>query len=148
MLFSDRVQSELRVQTLQQSTVDLQSINYQKLLNDSKVFLVSLSSQINPKTIQFIFFIFHTIFKRCFDQIIINDSELKQIKSLLSKPGQSVILIPSFKSYMDMILIQYINIVYGLDLAFLSINKEWADITLISKILTHCGGFFLEQNKI
>jgi hypothetical protein len=35
-----------------------------------------------------------------------------------------------------------------LDLAFLSGNKEWADITLISKILKHCGGFFLERRKI
>jgi hypothetical protein len=49
---------------------------------------------------------------------------------------------------MDMILIQYIHIVYGLDLAFFSGSKEWADITVVSKILTHCGSFFLEQKKI
>jgi glycerol-3-phosphate O-acyltransferase len=57
-------------------------------------------------------------------------------------------MIPSFKSYLDLVLIQYIHIVYGLDLAFLSGMKEWADITLVSKILNHCGGFFLEKSKI
>ncbi len=49
---------------------------------------------------------------------------------------------------MDMVLIQYIHIVYGLDLAFLSGNKEWADVTLISKILNHCGGFYLDKQKV
>lgn len=150
MLFSDRVQNELRVQSaLKQSSVELQSIGYQKLLVDSKQFLLSMNAQINPTVIRTIFFMFHTVFKRVFDQIIIDDSELRQVKSLLSKKGgQSVILVPSFKSYMDMILIQYINLVYGLDLAFLSGNKEWADITLFSQILRLCGGFFLEQKKM
>lgn len=59
-----------------------------------------------------------------------------------------MILIPSFKSYMDLVLIQYIHIIYGLDLAFLSGYKDWADITILSKILRQCGGFFLERKKI
>jgi glycerol-3-phosphate O-acyltransferase len=150
VLFTDRVQSELRAQSAaRQSSVELQSIGYQKLLVDSRQFLLSMTSKINPNVIQAIFFMFHTVFKRVFDQVIIDDSELRQVKQLLSKKGGGpVILVPSFKSYMDMILIQYINIVYGLDLAFLSGNKEWADITLVSQILKLCGGFFLERKKI
>ena len=34
-----------------------------------------------------------------------------------------------------------------MELAFLSGQKEWADITLISKILRQCGGFFLDTKK-
>ena len=49
---------------------------------------------------------------------------------------------------MDMVLIQYIHIIYGLDLAFLSGNLEWSDITLVSKILKQCGGFFLDKKKV
>jgi len=49
---------------------------------------------------------------------------------------------------MDMVLIQYIHIIYGLDLAFLSGNKEWEDVALVSKILSHCGAFYLEKKKI
>lgn len=66
-----------------QSSSEQQSVSYKRLLDESKQFLNSLSAQINPKTIQFIFFTFHTVFKRVFDQIIIDDLELKQIKSLL-----------------------------------------------------------------
>lgn len=119
VIFSDRVQTELRHQT-RSISIEQQSTAYKRLLQESREFLNSLSSQINPRTIKTIFFMFHTLFKRVYEQIIINDAELKQVKALLSKPGESVILMPSFKSYMDMILIQYIHIIYGLDLAFLS----------------------------
>jgi hypothetical protein len=49
---------------------------------------------------------------------------------------------------MDLVLLQYIHIIYELDLAFLSGRKEWADIYCISKLLKQCGGFFLESHKI
>jgi len=87
VLFSERVQTELRNQTVALSSGANQGATYNNLLNESKQFLGSLNSQINPKTIQFIFFIFHTIFKTSYDQIIINDTELKHIKSILQKPG-------------------------------------------------------------
>lgn len=54
-------------------------------------------------------------------------------------------LVPCFKSYMDLVLIQYIHIIYGIDLAFLSGNKEWADVAIFTSILRQCGGFYLES---
>jgi glycerol-3-phosphate O-acyltransferase len=141
------VQSELRNQSSEEGASS-QPQKYKRLIYQSREFLQTLSSQINPRTIQVIFFTLHTVFKRCFDQIIVNDAELKQIKNLIEKEGQSVVLVPCFKSYMDAVLIQYIHIIYGVDLAFLSGNKEWADITVVSKLLRQCGSFFLESKKL
>lgn len=85
VLYADRVQTELRNLSHQDSLPQPEA--YKKLIIQSREFLKSLSSTINPRTIQAFFFPLHTVFKRCFDQIIINDEELKQIKNLVKKEG-------------------------------------------------------------
>jgi glycerol-3-phosphate O-acyltransferase len=65
----------------------------------------------------------------------------------VEKDGYSIILVPSFKSYVDSILLIYINIIFEIDLPFevgLG-NSSFANIAMITSILKRCGAFFIDE---
>jgi glycerone phosphate O-acyltransferase len=67
------------------------------------------------------------------------------MKHLMEKDGCSVILIPSFKSYVDSILLSYINIINEIDLPFEVGNSKFSNIPWITNILKRCGAFFIDE---
>jgi len=139
VLFSEKIQSEIR---------RLSPKDYYPMLKKCKVFLQSLSSTIDRKTIQSTFLVFHQRFRKIFDQIVVNDAELKLVSALMQQKGKSVVLIPSFKSYIDFVLLHYINIMYEIDLPFVSGLVQFSDIAVLTKILRRVGGFFVDQKRL
>jgi glycerol-3-phosphate O-acyltransferase len=63
----------------------------------------------------------------------------------MEKDGYSIILVPSFKSIVDSILLIYINIIYEVDLPFEVGNSKYANIAMITSILKRCGAFFIDE---
>jgi len=92
--------------------------------------------------------VFHQRFRKIFDQIVVNDAELKLVSALMQQKGKSVVLIPSFKSYIDFVLLHYINIMYEIDLPFVSGLVQFSDIAVLTKILRRVGGFFVDQKRL
>jgi hypothetical protein len=57
-------------------------------------------------------------------------------------------LIPSFKSYMDMVILIYIHIIYEVDLPFIAGIKEFANAAILTRILRSVGGFFVDNELL
>ncbi len=57
-------------------------------------------------------------------------------------------LIPSFKSYLDFVILHYIHIMYELDIPFVSGLQLFSDVAVMTKLLKKCGGFFVDQKKL
>lgn len=74
--------------------------------------------------------------------------ELKQIQQMIQKQNLTVILMPTFKSYVDFLLLTYIHIMYEVDLPFVVGLKEFDEIPVISKILRRCGGIFVNKKHL
>ena len=139
VLYSERVQSEIR---------RLNPQDYYATLKDCKLFLQGLSASVDRKTVQGIFLVFHQRFRKIFDQIVVNEAELKQVSALVQQRGKAVVLVPSFKSYLDFVLLHYINIMYEIDLPFVSGLVQFSDIAVVTKILRKVGGFFVDQKRL
>lgn len=73
-----------------------------------------------------------------------NDSEIRTLAKLQASKGKSVVLIPSFKSYLDFVILHYIHIMYELDLPFVSGLQVFSDVAVMTKVLKKCGGFFVD----
>ncbi|CDW88677.1 male sterility protein [Stylonychia lemnae] len=144
VMFCDRVQNQLRIQCQGNTS----NSTYHSLMKEGKLILRSMSAQIDKNTIKAVFMGFHTRFKRIFDQIIVSDAELKNISNLQAQKGNAVVLIPSFKSYLDFILLIYTHIIYEIDLPFICGMAEFEDVAILSKILKRCGGFFVNYKKL
>ncbi len=57
-------------------------------------------------------------------------------------------LLPSYKSIIDYVLISYIHIMYEIDMPFVNGLKEFDEIAVVSSILRRCGGYFIETNNL
>jgi glycerol-3-phosphate O-acyltransferase len=54
-------------------------------------------------------------------------------------------LVPCFKSYMDMIILIYIHITYEVDLPFIAGLEEFSNAPILTRILRNVGGFFVDN---
>ena len=54
-----------------------------------------------------------------------------------------MLLLPTFKSITDLVLLTYIHILYEIDLPFCNGLKEFDQITFLSKIMRKSGGYFI-----
>jgi len=58
------------------------------------------------------------------------------------------VLIPTFKSYLDFILLIYTHIIYEINLPFVFGMAEFEDVAILSNLLKRCGGFFVNFKKL
>jgi glycerol-3-phosphate O-acyltransferase len=79
---------------------------------------------------------------------MINDNEIKQLKNLIMKDKKPILLVPSFKSHVDLILLSYIHMMYEIDLPIFVGMNEFNNIPIVSSINKKCGGFFVDSNHL
>jgi glycerol-3-phosphate O-acyltransferase len=76
----------------------------------------------------------HKIFKRMYDKIIVDMTDLKMIKQLQEESKHPLILMPTRKSYVDMLLIAYIFFANGIKQPFFATPSQYGDIRLMNRI--------------
>lgn len=57
-------------------------------------------------------------------------------------------LLPSFKSIVDFMLLSYIHVLYDMDIPFVTGLKEYDNITFLSKVMRNCGGYFVDNKNL
>lgn len=67
------------------------------------------------------------------------------MRDILSKGKESVILLPTHKSYLDAILISYIHYFYQVQMPFSIINEQLAHIAFLSYFFKRSGALFLNS---
>lgn len=83
-----------------------------------------------------------------YDQIIVNESQLKELKTLLDSKSSNVVLVPTHKSYMDSILLGYIHYHYKLDYPFICGSEAFFALALISIIIKSTNGFYFNAKNM
>jgi glycerol-3-phosphate O-acyltransferase len=82
-----------------------------------------MNSRINKQTIQFVMYYLNRKFRDIFEGIYVNDPELDSLKQLLTKKDP-VILLPVYKSYLDLPILLYTLFNNGIDIPFTIGNIE------------------------
>lgn len=89
----------------------------------------------------------HKILKRVYDKIIVDVKDLAKIKELQKVSRNPILLMPTRKSYMDMLLIGYIFFANGMDQPFFGTPIQYLEIKLINRIIRHCGSFYIREDE-
>lgn len=55
---------------------------------------------------------------------------------------------PTFKSYLDLLILSYIHVMYEMDLPFVLGMSHLSDISFVSSMLRKSGFFFVEKSKV
>ena len=85
---------------------------------------------------------------RIYDQIIVNRNGLNVVKQLLEKGEDSVILVPTHKSYLDFLLIAFIHYHYGIEMPFTCGDEQFFNVALVRYLLKSGGGFFMNSKLL
>src|SRR2546430_189123 len=57
-------------------------------------------------------------------------------------------MLPSFKSLIDFVLLSYVHVMYDIELPFITGLKDFYEIPILSKILRKCGGYFIDEEHL
>ncbi|CDW87851.1 male sterility protein [Stylonychia lemnae] len=125
--------------------LDLVPKTYDSYMKQAAGYLGEMQAVIRPSAVRPMLWLLSKIWQRIYDQIIVNESGLNNLKQLLQKKDQGVILVPTHKSFIDFLLVAYIHYHYQMDLPFTCGEEQLFKIALIKFFLRSGGGFF--QNE-
>ena len=133
---SGSVQSAINKAGIKQSQVQVMKRSF---LNDFDV-------KVEKKTSTMIILMFLKFMKNNFDALIINEKQIMELRDLQEKEGKSILLLPSFKSMVDFIIVSYITIFYELSSPIINSPRN-PQITFFKHFATKAGGFFIDPEK-
>lgn len=81
-----------------------------------------------------------------FDQIVVSNQDLELIKKIQRKGKSSIVLVPTFRSYLDLLMIPYVNALFEIDLPFTYGNKDFEGLNYMSSLLKKVGMFFVDES--
>lgn len=115
---------------------------YNKVMTRARSYITQIQADMRPAAIRPTLWMFNKIWQRIYDQIVVNESGLNQLRELIAAKKDNIVLLPVHKSYVDFILIAYIHFHYKLDFPYTCGDEVLHNITLISYLLKSGGGFF------
>ena len=89
----------------------------------------------------------HKILKRMYEKIIVDMTDLKKIKKLQETSKTPILIIPTRKSYIDLILLGYIFFANGLKQPYFSTPCQYLDVKLINKVFKYWGSFYVQEDN-
>jgi glycerone phosphate O-acyltransferase len=95
-----------------------------------------------------ILWFFQKVWQRVYEQIIVNESELIELRKIIKSKKDNVVLLPTHKSYMDFILLGYIHFHFKLDYPFVCGDDPLFSLALISFIIKSTNGFHLNSHHM
>jgi glycerol-3-phosphate O-acyltransferase len=104
-----------------------------------------MAAAIKPSTIRPLFYVFNKMWQRVFDQIIVNEVGLNQVRDIFTKGKDNVVLIPTHKSYVDNMLISYIHYFYKMQMPFTFGDQQLVNLTFVRFLLKNSGAFYINS---
>ena len=114
---------------------------------EAQAFAEELCSKMKKSVLRSSAWATHKILKRVYDKIIVDIKDLKMIKRLQEKSSKPIILMPTRKSYVDMLLIGYVFFANGMNQPFFCTPVQYLDIRLINRIFRSCGSLFVRETE-
>lgn len=106
-----------------------------------------LSAKMRKSVIKTAAWAAHKVLKRMYDKIIVDMKDLKMICKMQEESKNPILLVPTRKSYIDMILLGYIFFANGLKQPFFSTPSQYQEIKLLNKIFRYCGSFYIREDE-
>lgn len=65
---------------------------------------------------------------------------------MVSDKSTSVVYLPNHRSHLDYLLLTYVHFFYGQELPYVVGTEKFLGISVLTRILRSCGGFFMERD--
>jgi len=98
------------------------------------------------RTVRFFAFLIRKVWRKIYDQIIINHDQLMKIKELVNKGEGNIILCPTHRSYIDFLIVSYILFHFKMEVPFICAGDDFLNMAVVHHILRKSGAFFMKRS--
>lgn len=112
-----------------------------------KEYIEELSACMKKSVVKSAAWASHKVLKRMYDKITVDITDLRMIRTMQEECKNPILLVPTRKSYNDMILINYIFFANGLKQPFFSTPSQYRDVRLLNRIFKSCGSFYVQETN-
>jgi 1-acyl-sn-glycerol-3-phosphate acyltransferase len=103
----------------------------------------------NPKqpVIRMIGWVFRKIWRRMYEAVIVDTREIELVREISKdKSSGPIILMPTHRSYIDFLIVSYINLAYGLPLPHIAAGEDFLGMAFIRNLFRYSGAFFIRRS--
>ncbi|KAL8432915.1 hypothetical protein Efla_006716 [Eimeria flavescens] len=112
-------------------------------LAEARCMYTSIAGCIQQHAVLLLAGLFHRAYSCLFDRIIVEETQMQQLKRAVQTASGPVMLLPTHRSYLDFLLISFVCFTYGVPLPFIAADEAFGTISMVHRILRRCGAFFV-----
>ncbi|XP_058446346.1 dihydroxyacetone phosphate acyltransferase [Malaya genurostris] len=138
------VMNSERIQMLIRRESEGDSKKKTEIVNAIRAILNEIGLDESLPTIRTLGTILNFIFGRILSGLYVNETRLKQLKSKFG--GQTVLYLPSHRSYGDFILMSYVSFCYNIAIPGIAAGMDFHAMAFMGSILRNTGAFYMRRS--
>lgn len=117
-------------------------------MKEAEKYLSQIEAQISPSFIRSSMYFFLKFWAKAFKQIVVNKDQMDELRGIIQRKQQNVVLVPTHKSYMDIWILGFIHLQLGLEYPFVCGDQSLFNIAFISSFIKNSGAFLLKPELL
>ena len=112
---------------------------------EADAILKRIASTCNMGGLKKLMLFLRELFVRSYKKIIIDDSQIEQIRKAFASRKGPIIFCPNHRSYVDFLVISTILYFSGLEVPLICAGEDFLDMPFVGDLLRQCGAFFMRR---
>lgn len=117
-----------------------------KVESEAKSIITRMQARMNHRTVQFLSWFLHKVWRRIYEQIVVNSPAIEGLKELVKKNKGNIILCPTHRSYIDFLIVSYIMYQFNMSVPHICAGEDFLNIKLVHHLLRRSGAFFMRRS--
>ena len=106
-----------------------------KYRKEANSIIDEMCSNMSFRSVRFLAWFMHKVWKSMYDQIIINHEQLESLKELYKSHQGNIILCPTHRSYIDFLIVSYIMYHFNMEVPFICAGQDFLNIAIVHHLL-------------
>ncbi|KAK6038530.1 hypothetical protein COOONC_23963 [Cooperia oncophora] len=115
-----------------------------KVQSDAKAIMTTMSHNWGLNSIRTFGYAVTKVFERIFDSIYVNEDQLIKIRELCKT--DSVVFMPTHRTYLDFLLLSLFCFEYEIPLPAIAAGMDFTHSWFMSEVLRRCGAFYIRRS--
>lgn len=90
-------------------------------------------------------FIIWKIWRKIYDNVVINSDQIERLKDMINKGKGNVILCPTHWSYIDFLIVSYVLFHFKMEVPYICAGEDFLNVAVVHHILRQSGAFFMKR---
>ena len=126
----------------------LQKSNYRYDEQKISTELNRMRRSISKRAVSYVFYMFHRLANHLCSGVYVDTVGINKIKALMTDKQTRIVLLPLYRSITDIIVTEYINYLYDIELGFFfACMEDHTDMRLLNELYKFCGVFLPKRER-